>query len=574
VGYTCRVGALIVDKPPSALSARYRTFFLFGVLGAVLLLCGSALYFYKNTQQLLAVRDLESHSLQVLALLETSEQRLEQLDYLGRLYLTDKNKDDLNTIRATATQLDINLTRLKDLLWNSEQISRAQSAHDCAQQLTTQVNHLVLPGTDADKISLTRKVQQCRSIVTSLEEEGETLLKQRTQTENRDTYRNLVSGVVSLAVSLAVVLVLFGLLLRDFKRRIESERQLFDTNEQLESTVKALGDELSAVQLRAAVREELQLCATPAEAHQVIVRYFARAVPGTKIALLTVNSSQQILEIAATNDDDSEILDGVPVNSCCAFRGARSRYRRPGVSEVDCTHFRGAPPQSYLCMPLAAHGEALGVVYVGCPDATGCPSLDHEIPFLRGLTELSSMWLGSLNLRARLEEESIRDGLTNLFNRRFMEIALERELRLAVRSKTELSLLMLDIDHFKRFNDTFGHDAGDQVLREVADILSASVRAEDIVCRYGGEEFLLILPGMGTDGSFQRAEEIRKSVSMMRLEFQGKGVQEITTSIGVSTYPQAGYTVDELIRAADQALYKAKESGRNRVVFADSAIVV
>lgn len=184
------------------------------------------------------------------------------------------------------------------------------------------------------------------------------------------------------------------------------------------------------------------------------------------------------------------------------------------------------------------------------------------------------MWLGSLNLCARLKQESIRDGLTNLFNRRFMEIALERELRLAARRKSELSLLMLDIDHFKRFNDTHGHEAGDRVLRGVAEILCASVRTEDIVCRYGGEEFLVILPGMGAETSFHRAEDIRTRVSTMRLDFQGEGLKDITISIGISTYPQTGQRVEEIVRAADEALYHAKESGRNRVVIAESAVAV
>ena len=277
---------------------------------------------------------------------------------------------------------------------------------------------------------------------------------------------------------------------------------------------------------------------------------------------------------AATSGGQTEIMDGVPLNACCAMRSARLRHRRPGVSEIDCMHFRGAPPENYICLPLAAQGESLGVLYLGCPDTSTCSRLDSHLDFLEGLMELSSMWIAGLNLRARLEEESIRDGLTHLFNRRFMEIALERELRLAARRKGELSLLMLDIDHFKRFNDTFGHEAGDQILREVSEILRESVRTEDIVCRYGGEEFLVILPGMGAEASFHRAEDIRQRVSKMRLDFHREAPKEVTISIGVSTYPQAGQAVEELVRSADRALYSAKERGRNRVVAAESAIAV
>lgn len=563
-----------MGKAPSALSARYRTILLLGAAGAVLFICVFGFICYRNTRQVLAVSEMEERSHQVLSLLETSAQRLQKLDYLGRLYLNDKNKDDLNAIRATASQLDINLTQLESLVWDSAQRSRAQKAHVCTQQLATQMSSLALPDSDAVNLSLTRKMLQCRDIMTGMQAEEESLLNERMQIARRDTYWNLGSAFVFLGVSLVSVVALFWVLLRDARRRAEAEAQLFEMNERLRTAVQTLEEELNEEKLRATMRTELQLCTTPAEAYQVVQRCFSNALPLVNVVVLAVNSSQQALEIVATNNGESGILDGVPVNACCAMRSAGIRYRKPGVSEVDCTHFQGAAPKNYLCVPMGALGEAVGIVYLGCPDEGGCPILDERLKFLAGLAEMSSMWLATLNLRTRLEKESIHDGLTNLFNRRFMEIALKRELRLAVRRESELSLLMLDIDHFKRFNDTFGHEAGDRVLRELAEVLSASVREEDIVCRYGGEEFLLILPCMGTDESYLRAEAIRKNVNMLRLEFQGKGAQEITVSIGVSAYPQAGQTADELIRAADQALYRAKESGRNRVIIADSAIAV
>lgn len=164
--------------------------------------------------------------------------------------------------------------------------------------------------------------------------------------------------------------------------------------------------------------------------------------------------------------------------------------------------------------------------------------------------------------------------MTGLFNRRFMEISLERELRLATRKMNALSLLMLDIDHFKRLNDTFGHEAGDEVLRRVGEILSESVRSEDIACRYGGEEFLLILPPTEAETALLRAEDVRKRVASMRLASQGKLLQDVTVSIGLSTFPQVGKTLEDLVGAADRALYAAKIGGRNRITVAESVIPV
>src|SRR5580704_6687669 len=153
-----------------------------------------------------------------------------------------------------------------------------------------------------------------------------------------------------------------------------------------------------------------------------------------------------------------------------------------------------------------------------------------------------------------------------------MEIALDRELRLATRKMSTLSLLMLDIDHFKRLNDTFGHEAGDEVLRGVGRILSESVRSEDIACRYGGEEFLVILPATEAETALLRAEDIRGRVGSMRIASHGETLKDVTVSIGVSTFPQAGKTVEDLVGAADRALYAAKISGRNRVNLAESVI--
>jgi diguanylate cyclase (GGDEF)-like protein len=540
----------------------------------VFFICAAALISYKNTGQLRASRAVEEDSQEVLNLLELTAQRLERMDYLGRLYLTGKNKDDLNTVQATADLLNIDLKQLQNLVWDRGQRSRASSASVCVQELKQQFNAQLEQSTETDRLSLTRKVLDCHDIISRMREQEAVLLKQRIGEAQRISYRGRLAGGVFLLLCLVVTLGLFGFLLRDARKRIETEKQISDTNERLEVMVKTLEKQATETNLLTSIRGELQLCTTPAEAYRTALRYVAQVLPAAKIALFTVNHSRQLLELATLADHQAQLKDGVPLNACCSLRGARARHRKPGNSEVDCAHFLGTPPQNYLCLPMAAHGQALGIFYIECPEKCDSDQLDAHLNILQRLAEMSSMWIAGLNLIERFESESIRDGLTNLFNRRFMEISLDRELRLAARSKSDLSLLMLDIDHFKRFNDTFGHEAGDQILQEVAEILRDAVRTEDIVCRYGGEEFLVILPGMGTDDSFHRAEDIRERVSAMRLNFNAEAVQRVTISIGVSTYPQVGQTTEELLRAADGALYDAKESGRNRVAVAKSTLTV
>ncbi len=338
--------------------------------------------------------------------------------------------------------------------------------------------------------------------------------------------------------------------------------------------VQSLEKQAQDERLLTSLRQELQLCTTPAEVQRTVVRHLAQVLPSARIAFFAAIESRQALEMAATSANQAMLHNEFPFSACCALRASRPRRHKTGVSEIECAHFLDVPPKDYLCVPLAAHGRTLGVLSVSCEEANESAQLDMHSGILERLAEISSMWLAGLNLLQHLENESIRDGLTNLFNRRFMEIALDRELRLATRKMSALSLLMLDIDHFKRLNDTFGHEAGDEVLRGVGKILSESVRSEDIACRYGGEEFLVILPATEAETALMRAEDIRERVASMRLASQGTPLKDITVSIGVSTFPRAGKTVGDLVGAADRALYAAKIGRRNRVNLAESVIPV
>lgn len=170
---------------------------------------------------------------------------------------------------------------------------------------------------------------------------------------------------------------------------------------------------------------------------------------------------------------------------------------------------------------------------------------------------------------ARFREDAIRDHLTGLFNRRYLEETLEREVRRVVRRGRPLGLIMLDIDHFKRFNDAFGHAAGDALLHELGALLKRLIRDADIACRYGGEEFLLILPEASLAATCERAELVRDQVNRLRVDRNGQMLDAVTVSLGVALSPDHGSTAETALKAADTALYRAKREGRDRVVVAD-----
>jgi diguanylate cyclase (GGDEF)-like protein len=242
-----------------------------------------------------------------------------------------------------------------------------------------------------------------------------------------------------------------------------------------------------------------------------------------------------------------------------------------GDSTAPCAHAEGVK-NTYLCAPILAQGETLGVVHFQATDDT--PQMDaSELSFKTTFAAQVGLSLANIRLREALRTQSVRDALTGLYNRRYLEETLEREVRRAARAAQSLGFLMIDLDHFKNFNDTYGHEAGDAVLRETALFLAKGIRAEDFVCRFGGEEFVVILPTADLESSRARAERLRLKMRELTILYQGKSLGMVTISVGVAVFPEHGTSPKELMAAADAALYEAKRGGRDKVVVASAPVV-
>jgi diguanylate cyclase (GGDEF)-like protein len=218
--------------------------------------------------------------------------------------------------------------------------------------------------------------------------------------------------------------------------------------------------------------------------------------------------------------------------------------------------------------PILNDDECLGVLALG-RDKPDYAFNSDQIQFGRLFASLTALVLNNAQLREALREQSIRDPITGLYNRRYMEEVLKQQLNRVTRQLHSLGIIMIDIDHFKLFNDTHGHAAGDALLRELGQFLQSHIRGEDIACRYGGEEFTLIMPDASLEAAQQRAEYLRQGARQLRLHDAGQFHEGITLSAGVAIYPQHGRTIENVLRAADAALYRAKQEGRDRVVVAD-----
>ena len=327
----------------------------------------------------------------------------------------------------------------------------------------------------------------------------------------------------------------------------------------------------------------LQTCQTVEEAGAVVSQFAQKLFTGQSGALYLIAPSRNFVE-AVADWGESPIQDRVfTPDDCWALRRGQVHYMADPRSGLLCRHVRQSfgserqPKDYYLCVPMMAQGETLGILHLQS-DQPAASQTGQEQEALTAsqqqlavtLAEHIALALANLKLREALRSQAIRDPLTGLFNRRYMEETLERELRRAERRKAPLGIIMFDLDHFKKFNDTFGHAAGDVVLREIGAFLQARVRVEDIACRYGGEEFLVILPEASLEDTVKRAEQLCVGIKGLNVRYQDQALGAVTVSLGVAVFPEHGSTDEAIRKAADAALYRAKREGRDRVVVAAS----
>lgn len=356
---------------------------------------------------------------------------------------------------------------------------------------------------------------------------------------------------------------LFGVS-RDVSGRRQVEADLQTANTSLRAGLDELRQRNSEGGLLSEMAALLQVCTRAEEAYEVIRRQLLALFPGEVGALYIAESSGGLVEARLQWG-----LDGIEnglfaMEECWGVRRGRAHLAK-STGDLSCPHVGSPAPEVSLCVPIVAQGETLGVLHLRGRASEFTEARQH---LAQTVADTMALALANLKLRETLRQQSIRDPLTGLFNRRCMEETLARELTRARRTQQSLGIIMVDIDHFKQFNDTHGHKAGDLVLRELGALLQAQVRAGDIGCRYGGEEFLLILPGASLEVALQRAEQLREKAKEARLVHDGEVLGQLALSGGVAMFPTHGESVDALMRAADVAMYAAKRAGRDQICIA------
>lgn len=305
----------------------------------------------------------------------------------------------------------------------------------------------------------------------------------------------------------------------------------------------------------------LQSASDHADANAVLKATAAELVPGFSGALYVFNNSRDRLVLSTTwaRAENDALPETINPSACWALKRGKPHLNRGDSTKLCCAHHVGS--ETLLEIPMIARGEIVGLLQLFASGVSAVERLEQVTDLGSALADGMSLALANMALREKLRNQALRDPLTGLYNRRYMEDCLQRFVRLADRENREISLIMVDLDHFKRLNDEHGHSFGDQVLRDAALTLTGSLRETDIVCRFGGEELVVILPDCPLERAADKAELLRLRIE----ELSNTHGADISASFGVASVPHTSQSVTDLLQAADQALYKAKQGGRNQV---------
>lgn len=309
--------------------------------------------------------------------------------------------------------------------------------------------------------------------------------------------------------------------------------------------------------------EWLQSSDTLEELFTVVSSFLGKLLPGSSGSVYTYPPSRDHLKRACAWGAEPTADEFEP-SACWALRRGRPYFYGENVIDICCDHVTSArrtPPERQYCLPIVAHGETVGLLSIEL-DASAGPDVQKLVNFC---AEHISLAIANVKMRDLLREQSTKDPLTGLYNRRFFLDYARRELTRCAAAGKPAALLSLDVDHFKRFNDEHGHEAGDAVLQALAGLLQKTFRQADVPCRLGGEEFVVMMPGCGAARALERAEQLREAVERLRLRHSGVALA-VTVSIGLAVLSEETPALPEMLQAADEALYAAKAAGRNKVI--------
>ena len=568
-------------KPDSNAQPPYRPAFfkrlsvLFAITAALLLTL--TLFIWHTLDRLVAENEWVTHTYEVMERTEAVISRLRAMQADAIAYAATGDVARRGEFEDMAPLLDAELNALADLVRDSSVQDRRMASftasirEEQAESLRLVQDRRKSGSRPAEMPDI--GVAKIRGLSGGILAEENRLLSERNLDSARSALMTRSIAATALLVSLLALALAYWLVLRSYREEQAARAGLNDANLRLNQSLADARSMSETMSKLATLGELLHGCQTLDEVREGIGKSLGGLLPQLGGRMALINPSQNLASIGAHWGRHDLLAESVfAPEDCWALRRGQAYPLAGTAPSFSCKHVHWPNPDSpgagYLCVPLAAHNEMIGVLTF---DGERAPTADERRIALAAAEQLS-LALANLRLKETLRTQSIRDPLTGLFNRRYLEVSLERELQRSARRSQMLAVLMLDIDHFKRFNDTHGHEAGDALLAQFAEVLKRAARSEDIACRYGGEEFTVILLEADAATAQRRAEAIRQATADMSVTYRQQQLPHVTVSIGVAVYPRDAQAPSDLLRRADTALYLAKRSGRDRVASAESGL--
>ncbi|APO96990.1 diguanylate cyclase [Xanthomonas vesicatoria] len=529
---------------------------------------------FVGARRSLADAALVSHTHEVIGRVDEIQARLLDAESAQRGFLLTGNEAYLLDYQTSVDRLPILLGNLRRLIAdNPAQEQHLAQLHTLVETRLRQMQQVLdvysqsglEPARTRIRQSAFRTTSAIREQALTMVQREQELLAQRADSSRQSAALLLTLALAGIPFGLLVVGGVYALLMRELRHRAQAERLAAQANRELGDSVVALQRSTADLNLLSRYTGLLQSCISAEEALVVTSRTLASLLPGVAGSVYLLRASQDRAE--AISHWGEPLVESAPQllpEECWALRRGQPHIIEDLARDALCAHIDEPDSQTPIttaCLPMSAQGTQLGFLFLSSPGPGPMPRLE----IAEAAAEQLSLALSNLRLRESLRRQSIRDALTGLYNRRYLEESLSHELARCARRGLPLSVLMLDVDHFKQFNDSQGHAGGDLLLAAVGELLLTRLRAEDVACRYGGEEFTVILPEADGDEAMRLAEQIRSHIAALAVRDGQRALPRVTASIGVASYPADGELGASLIQKADAALYVAKHRGRNRV---------
>lgn len=540
---------------------------------AILVLCAVGVSVYANFVKMNNQKRWVEHTYTVISNLQELLSNMKDIQSSQRGYVITGMEDYLAPYHAAVPKIDDQLRELAvSLKDNPEQLESLVSLKDhINKRMDSAANVIDVYKSNGQKAAIDlvkqghgkREMDEIRAITAEMMSRERELLSLR-RTSVDDYFKiTMYAGISGMVIFVAILSAVFMTMSKEADQRLRTEEELRKAVDEMERgshealVIGKMGDYLRS-------------CRDEDEAYEMISTNLPLIFPNSYGSIAIFSNSRNILRPVLTW---GAVPDGVVLEfeaeDCWALRQGRVHTDKGDKTSPTCAHLERLSDENMtICLPMQAQGETIGQIFIGASKKERHEVTRTEMGTMRRVTEQISLALANLNLQRALKEQSIKDPLTKLYNRRYLEDTLTREIARTQRNGQALTVLLMDIDHFKKVNDTYGHDAGDAVLAAFAKMLTTKSRKEDIACRWGGEEFILVLGNADKEFAASRAQDVCDSARALKISFQGKQIP-VTVSIGAAVFPEHGELPEDLIRHADLSLYRAKQGGRDRVVLYD-----